>query len=291
LLAQARQGTNEFQDLLFRYALERLLYRLSVSKYRDRFVLKGAMLFSVWAAVPHRTTRDLDLLGFDPPDPRAYEDVFRQLCTMKVVPDGLVYLADSVHAERIREEDEYQGIRVRLDALLDKARITVQADIGTGDAAVPAPEEIEYPTLLDFPAPRIKAYSRYAVVAEKLQTMVSLGLLNSRMRDFYDIFMLSRQFEFDGELLGAAASATFERRRTRIPSTSPDALGSGFAGDADKQRQWRTYLTKTRLTGAPEDLGLVIAALGDFLMPVLSALAQGRVLGQLWKPGAGWQAR
>ena len=288
LLKLAKSGTNEFQDLLVRYGLERLLYRLSVSEYRDRFVLKGAMLFTVWSPLPHRVTHDLDLLGFGPPDIGNYETVFRSLCSVQVEPDGLVYQPETVSGARIREEDAYQGIRIVLRALLKKSRVRIQVDIGTGDSVIPAPEEVEYPSLLDLPRPRIRAYSRYTVVAEKLEAMVVKGLANSRMRDFYDVWVLSRQFEFDGAILRTAIETTLARRQTPIPKESPQSLQPEFAQDAQKQQQWRAFLGKTRLFAGTGDFVVVVAALRDFLLPVLTAIAQSSEFNRVWKPGEGW---
>lgn len=291
LLGMATPRTNDFQDLLVRYALERLLYRLSVSDYRDRFILKGAMLFAAWSPRPHRVTRDMDLLGFGPPNIDGFETMFRELCTVQVEPDGLAYQPGTVSGARIREGDEYQGIRVTMQALLKKTRIPVQVDVGTGDSVIPAPEEVEYPTLLGFPAPRIRAYSRYSVVAEKLETMVVKSILNSRMRDFYDIWVLGRQFAFEGDVLRAAVEATFVRRKTPIPADAPEPLRPEFAQDAQKRQQWQAFLAKTKLFAGSDDLAAVIATLRDFLQPVLTALARGKEFNQVWKPGEGWHAR
>lgn len=291
LLGMATPGTNDFRDLLVRYALERLLYRVSLSDYRDRFILKGAMLFAAWSPQPHRVTRDLDLLGFGPPDVEEHERIFRDLCAVKVEPDGLLYQPETVHGERIREEDEYQGVRVTLQALLKKTRIPVQVDVGTGDRVIPAPEEMEFPTLLGFPAPRVRAYSRYTVVAEKLETMVAKGILNSRMRDFYDIWVLGRQFPFQGDILLTAIEATFARRQTPTPKEPPEPLTPEFAQDAQKRQQWQAFLAKTGLSADSNDFVAVIAALRDFLLPPLTALTLGREFNRVWRPGVGWRSR
>ena len=192
MLAMATPETDEFQELLARYGRERLLYRLSVSEWRERFVLKGAALFVVWAKVPHRSTKDVDLLGFLPPDTAQIAAVFSSVCEQQVEPDGLVFHADSVRVRQIREQHPYQGIRVTLLATLRRTRIALQVDVGTGDVVVPPAERIEYPTLLDMPAPRLWAYSRYTVVAEKFSAMGELGMTNSRVRDYYDIGAGSR---------------------------------------------------------------------------------------------------
>jgi predicted nucleotidyltransferase component of viral defense system len=198
LMNLARQGREDFGEVLSRYARERLLYRLSASDYRERFVLKGALLFSYWAGAPHRPTRDLDLLGRGEPDMALLEEAFRDICRAEVEPDGLAFLEDSVRGERIKEEEEYEGVRLRLTAALGNARIPLQVDVGFGDAVVPAPEEVAFPTLLGMPAPQLKAYRRETVVAEKFEAMVKLGMLNSRMKDFYDVWELSQKIRLRG---------------------------------------------------------------------------------------------
>ena len=287
LLAMATPKTNEFQDLLARYARERLLYRLSKSEWHGQFVLKGAALFVVWSRVPHRSTRDLDLLGFMLPDPRRLEEMFRAICRQDVEPDGLVFLEDSVQTRKIREEEEYQGIRVTLSAMLKRTRIAVQVDIGTGDKVVPPPEDITYPTLLAFPAPQLRAYSRYTVVAEKFEAMAELAMANSRMRDYYDIWSLTRSFDFDGDTLRSAVEATFERRRIVLSETVPVGLSDDLAGSAEKQAQWQGFLHKSVPAENTVSLREVVEGIRAFLEPVLSGSARGRV----WRPGTGWQRK
>ena len=197
----AREQKEDFSIVLTRYGLERLLYRLSQSAHRDRFVLKGAMLFQLWSGHPHRPTRDLDLLGHGSPDPERFEGIFRDICRQNVEDDGLEFQSDSVRAESMKEDEEYQGLRLKLVSRLGNARIPIQIDIGFGDAVTPEPDEVIYPTLLDGPAPTLKAYPRETVVAEKFQAMVMLGIANSRMKDFYDLWILMRQFEFSGPAL------------------------------------------------------------------------------------------
>ena len=220
LMNKAREQGEAFDLVLIRYTSERLLYRLSQSAFRDRFVLKGAMLFQLWGGSIHRPTRDLDLLAYGSPSPVDFEQLFREVCEEDVEDDGLNFRAESVHAVRMKEDEEYEGLRLKLQAYLDAARISVQIDVGFGDAVTPGPDEITYPTLLDFPAPTLKAYPRVTVVAEKFQAMVMLGIANSRMKDFYDVWTLARHFAFSGPVLCAAMRATFERRKTVLPSTT-----------------------------------------------------------------------
>src|SRR5487761_2398358 len=214
LLNISKRDGEAFDLVLTRYALERLLYRLGQSEYRDQFLLKGAMLFAVWGGEIHRPTRDVDLLGFGTSELPQVEKFFRDICQEAVVPDGLEFLPDTMRAMEIREDQEYQGVRVLFDARLENAVIPIQIDIGYGDAVTPAPEDITYPTMLDFAAPKLRAYPLYTVVAEKFQAMVWLGIANSRMKDFYDIWIIMQKFSLEGQILSQAVEATFARRKT-----------------------------------------------------------------------------
>jgi predicted nucleotidyltransferase component of viral defense system len=188
----------DFTLTLARYAVERLLYRLSRSPFSHRFVLKGAMLMNLWAKQPFRRTRDLDLLGYGEPSAAHLREVFANLCAVQVKPDGLIFDPTTIRVEATRDDQEYQGQRVRITGRLGNTRIVVQADIGFGDAVTPPPEEIEYPTILKMPAPRLRAYPREAVIAEKFHAMVVLGVRNSRMKDFFDLALIARTFTVEG---------------------------------------------------------------------------------------------
>lgn len=264
LLNLAREKGQAFDLLLTRYATERLLYRLSTTPHRDNFVLKGAMLMTTWFDDPHRPTRDVDFLGYGDPAPEPTLAVFREICAIEE-NDGIVFEVDALRVELIREELEYGGLRLRATALLARARITVVIDIGFGDAIEPGIEEIDLPVLLDLPVPRLLAYARETVVAEKFQAMVILGLANTRMKDFYDIWMLSRNYDFDGERLCRAIAATFERRRTAIPEEVPDALTPAFSTDTTKQRQWEAFVRD--LAADVPSLETIVKDLAGFLMP------------------------
>lgn len=285
----ARARGEDVQAVLSLYARERWLYRLSQSEYRERLVLKGAFLFVSWLGQPHRPTRDLDLLSRGAPDIAVWEEAFRGLCRLAVEPDGVQFLADTVIGERIKAEQEYPGVRLRVTALLERARITLQVDIGFGDAIVPAPEEVEIPPLLDFPAARLPGYPREAVVAEKFHALVALGLGNTRLKDFYDLWSLSRTFAFDGPRLSQALAATFARRKTVLPPTPPLALTDEFAGHPDKAKQWQGFRRKGNLTDAPPELAAVVAALLPFLLPPAQSAAQGVSFPAVWREGA-WHA-
>jgi predicted nucleotidyltransferase component of viral defense system len=264
LLNLAKERNQPFDLLLTRFALERFLYRLSTSKYRNRFVLKGAMLTTTWFDDPHRPTRDLDLLGFGDPDPEATLGVFREICAVKA-DDAVAFDIDGLSIDLIRDEAEYRGLRIKAYAVVDGARVRVIIDIGFGDAIEPGLTETDLPVLLDLPAPRLRAYARETVIAEKFQAMVALGRANSRMKDFYDIWLLSQTYEFKDDKLARAISATFERRNTAIPAGRPDALSQVFAEDSTKVQQWAAFVDNVDVK--PGSLATVVADLAGFLMP------------------------
>lgn len=267
----SRDTGQSFELILTRYALERLLYRLGISAYAERFVLKGAMLLTSWFEESHRATRDLDLLGFGDPSPDAVIGVFREILAT-VVNDGVEFDMHALRIDRIREELEYGGLRLRTTASISGARIAVTIDVGFGDTLEPGAELIDYPSMLDFPAPRLRAYARETVIAEKFQAMVALGLANSRMKDFYDVWLLSQSFPFDDDRLARAIAATFERRGTAIPAELPDALTQAFVEDEQKQRQWSAFLNNVALD--PGSLADVIAGVAGFIMPHAIAAAK-----------------
>jgi predicted nucleotidyltransferase component of viral defense system len=289
LLNKARQQNEDFNLVLFRYAAERLLYRLSRSSHRDRFVLKGATLFQIWTGQSHRPTRDLDLLGQGMPSSDKFLQLFREVCQQDVEEDGLEFRSETVRAEPIKEDDEYQGLRLKLQATLAPARIQLQIDIGFGDAVTPAPDEIDFPTLLDLPAPSLKAYPRETVVAEKYQAMVMLGIANSRMKDFYDVWTLARQFAFSGITLSKAIRATFERRQTAIPEQLPMALDDEFAQDRQKLTQWKAFIGKNKLNAEDSGLPEIVETLRNFLMPPTGALLRATDFDQDWQPLGPWR--
>ena len=282
LLDRARAERSDFQILLTRYALERLLYRLSVSKYRDRFILKGAMLFITWVADPFRPTRDLDLLGFGDNSADAIVETFRAVCAQPVVDDGVVFDIAELRAAPIREEVEYGGVRVRTTATIAGARVPIQVDVGFGDAVTPASVEIDYPTLLGNPAPHLRAYPVETVVAEKFEALVTLGIANSRLKDFYDLWLIAQTFEFHHPALCEAVRRTFERRETELPGNVPTGLSDEFA--AARGAQWRTFLGRERMVAAPEAFATVIADLRAFLVPLTVAATVDRI----WQMGGPW---
>ena len=287
LLNKARVEKLDFNLLLTRYALERMLYRLSISKQRDQFLLKGALLFDLWFDVPHRPTHDADFLGFGSAEIPRIEALFQEVCQIDG-GDGIVFQPATVKADEIRKEANYAGVRVTLMGILDGARCPVQMDIGFGDAVVPGPEEVFYPVILgDMARPCLHVYPRYTVVAEKLEALTSLGMLNSRMKDYFDLWVLGRHSDFDGAVLSRAIQATFERRRTIIPDGVPTGLSDEFSNDPLKTRQWHAFLRKNALEEVP--LVAVVEGLRDFLLPVLCAIATGGSYDHPWRAGEGWR--
>ena len=287
LLNKARAEKLDYNLLLTRYALERIIYRLSISEQRDQFLLKGALLFDLWFDVPHRPTHDADFLGFGSAEIPHIEEVFRDICRIEV-EDGIVFQPDSVKAAEIRKEANYAGVRVTLMGILDSARCPVQVDIGFGDAVVPGPEDVHYPIILPgMPETQLRAYPRDTVVAEKLEALTSLGMLNSRMKDFFDLWVLAKHSNFDGPVLSRAVAATFERRRTSIPQGAPTGLTDEFINDAQKEKQWQAFLRKNAIDPMP--LAAVISDLREFLLPVLATASANGSLGMAWRPGEGWR--
>ena len=272
LLGISREKGLNFDLVLTHYAIERMLYRLAQSRHADRFVLKGAMLLMTWFDEPFRGTRDLDLLGHGNPAPDAVLDVFKEFLGQEQ-PDGVIFDSDAARVSRIRQENAYGGLRIRTTADIGGARIAVNVDVSFGDAVEPPAERLDYPVLLDMPAPRIRGYPRETVVAEKFQAIVNLGMANSRMKDYYDLWILSEVFAIDRLRLAQAISATFARRGTMIPDEVPDGLSPAFADDPAKRQQWESF--KRDLGIDPGPLDCVVGALVAYLMPAATAARDG----------------
>ena len=271
LLNIAKAEQTDFNSVLVRYALERFLYRLGQSAQADHFVLKGAMLFNLWYAMPHRPTRDVDLLGFGSSDLGSIAQAFREIVNV-VGQDGIVFDAASVHVEEIRKNAGYAGARVIVSAELARARCKTQIDVGFGDAVTPGPVDAVYPVLIaDFAAPRLRTYPVYTVVAEKLQAMVLLGMTNSRLKDYLDLSVLLEREALDPATLAAAIAATFTRRGTALPTALPIGLSDEFANDKSRQALWVAFLKKNALPAVP--LTSVVATLRATLQSALTQAA------------------
>lgn len=290
LLSRAQARGEDFNLLLKRYAAERLLYRLGASPQRGRFVLKGAMLCALWENSRYRPTRDLDFAGYGDPTSESLAAAMREICALPRPDDGLIFLADKATVEPIRDHADYGGLRVRMQVKLGNTRISLQIDVGYGDVISAAALDSEYPVLLDFlPRPLIRAYSRESVVAEKLHALVELEMANSRMKDFYDLYVLSTQFAFEGETLSRAIAATFSQRKRPIPLEPPVGLTPAFFAATGKSTMWNRYRERGGLLDAPADFSAVGVHLRDFLIEPLRALGDNAAFSATWQPGGPWQ--
>ena len=281
LLNVAKAKDVDYNIVLIWYGLERFLYRLSKSTYSDKFILKGAMLFSVWAQQPLRPTKDLDLMASGEPSADYLRKALIEICQTKADND-IVFNTKDVRIDPIRIDQEYKGLRVKLPAKLGNAKIRLQIDIGFGDIVTPAPVKIKYPVLLEAPVPIIKAYPKETVVAEKVQAMVSLGYANSRMKDFYDLWIMSKQFDFDGPLLTKAIAATFQKRKTTLPQDLPPALTDDFSSDTVTSQRWKAFANKLGQSSHIPPLNEVVHELKDFLMMPLEHAKKNSPFNKKW---------
>jgi hypothetical protein len=286
----ARLRKDDFGLILVKYGLERILYRLSRSAHHDAFVLKGALLFELWTHDTYRPTRDADFLGRGDNVPERFVRIFKELSAMDVEPDGLTFAPDSIKAERITEDADYEGVRVTFTAHLDRARIPIQIDIGFGDTVTPAPVESDYPTLLPAPHPRLLVYPKETVVAEKFEAIVKLGIANTRMKDFYDLAAICRTFAFEGALLEEAIRKTFANRGTELPAKGiPLGFTPEFHDDQSKKTQWTAFCSRIPTDTNSTDLKSVVETLKLFLTPVAAAAREETAFAKRWKPGGPWQ--
>lgn len=255
LLNMARAQRGGFDILLVRFALERLLFRLSQSPHRDSYILKGGMLVTQWLDHDNRETRDADFLGFGEADVETIRATFAEIMSI-AADDGLDFDTDALAATPIREEMEYGGIRLKTSAYLERTRIPVTLDIAFGDAPADPGQTIDYPSLLDMDQPTIRAYPPVQVIAEKFQAVVALGLANGRMKDFYDLWAIPQTMSLDEQALDDALAATFARRATPIPNECPPGLSAAMAEDAAAQQRWRAYVEFLDLA-VPEFAGVL----------------------------------
>ncbi len=287
LLNIARASNRPFGELLQYYAIERFMYRLSSTTFEKRFILKGALMFPIWLGPATRPTKDIDLLGTIENSIDSISNAMKAACRQAVVADGMAFDEHSIAAERITEQADYEGVRVHVQGILGNARVHLQIDVGFGDVVFPAPVVISYPTILDFPSPTLKGYTRESVIAEKFEAMVKLGDINSRMKDFYDIWYLSRWFAFDGPILSSALQHTFTKRGTEMTVT-PGVLESSFASK-HKAIQWNAFMRKTQLKDAPVEFSELHQALKGFLEPVYRALVKEEPFMEHWEYPGPWK--
>jgi nucleotidyltransferase AbiEii toxin of type IV toxin-antitoxin system len=291
LVNRANQTASDTQTLLGSFCFERFLYRLGVSRVRERFVLKGAMLFRLWSDHPYRPTRDLDLLRIGDGSFAAIRTDVEEICTTSVPPDAVEFDAAALSIESIRAEDEYAGTRVHLPARCGKARLPLQIDMGLGDSVWPPPQAVEYPALLDFPSPSVLAYPREAVIAEKLEAMVVLGDRNSRIKDFFDLHELATHFEFDRVTLAEAIRRTFARRHTPIPTDEPIGLTAAYWENPSRGPQLRAFVRRAGLKVSSEPGAEILSVTRPFLLPILNDLRNPAATSGTWEPGGPWRAR
>jgi len=291
LLNHAHATGRPFNEILQYFALERFLYRLGQSSHAQNFVLKGALMLTAWQGPSVRSTRDVDLLGHLSNSVDRVVKAIKAICIEPVpVDDGLIFDTESIAGERIVEGADYQGVRVHIWSYLGTARIRVQVDVGFGDPVVPPPTLVQIPTILDFPPPLVRGYSRESAIAEKFHAMVFHGEINSRMKDFFDIWVLATQFHFDGQTLIDAIRATFQYRQSEIQVT-PVALTDTFASRNDKQTQWAAFARRLSPDGQPPALGEVVQLIASFLQPATMALSEQRFFDHHWPPGGPWQEK
>jgi hypothetical protein len=289
LLNRAREQKEDFNLLLTKYGLERILYRIGRSPYKDSFVLKGALLFELWTEQRYRPTRDADFLSTGDNSSERYQQIFEEICDTKVEDDGVRFDRNTVKVEKIREDQDYEGLRVTFTGFLEAARLPVQIDIGFGDAVTPGPIETDFPTLLPNPAPRLLSYPRETVIAEKFQAMVQLGIANTRMKDFHDLKTLSELFRFESETLVEAIQRTFERRKTALPvNEPPTALTEEFYADATKIAQWNAFNLKNKLYIQPSSLESVTTSIQKFVMPLMRSEIMSSERRLRWEPSKAW---
>ena len=287
LLNRARAESRPFQELLQYFAMERFLYRLANSPFADRFILKGALLLTAWKAPVTRPTMDIDLAGRSSNELEHIRSVVAELCQLNAEPDGLEFDAASIEVRRIKEDAEYEGVRVRFQATLAKARVPMQIDIGFGDVIVPDPVEVAYPAMLEFPPPVLRAYPRETVVAEKLDALTVLGLLNSRIKDYYDLALLARLYPFEGALLVQAIRSTFHHRGTPI-NANPEGLTKAYSSDPSRVVQWRAFVRRSRLDAGWE-LETVIEQVQRFASAPLNAASTSDAFDLNWQAGGPWE--
>lgn len=289
LMNRCRERGENFNSLLTRYAIERFLYRLTQTPHASRFTLKGAVLFAIWMGKPHRPTVDVDLLGAGDPSMDDLRRAFQEVCGADVEPDGMRYDPASIRVQEIREDNVYQGMRIKLIGYLGSARVPVQVDVGLGDVITPGPAEATLGPILDLPPPRMAAYPPETVIAEKLEAMVVLGAANSRMKDFSDVYVLGRTMSFHGDTLVAAVRATFRRRRTPIPMEVPLALSHEFVSDAAKRAQWSAFAKRIDADRRPLNFAEVVEFIAKFAVPVLASAASDAPFTKIWQPPGPWQ--
>jgi hypothetical protein len=288
---KAKETNRPFAEVLQYFGIERFLYRFSCSEYASQFILKGALMFIVWHVPERRSTLDIDFLARFNNRITAIEKIIKDVCRMEVIPDGLFFDAETVKGQKIKEDADYEGVRVKVLGFLDRSRIHMQIDIGFGDITYPIPKLIEYPVILDFPKPHLKGYPAESVVSEKFEAMVKLGLLNSRMKDFYDIWLMMHQFDFEGSKLSEALRRTFTWRKTEVPEGNKLFAKEIYDEKSDRQTLWKAFLNKGDIKQAPEKLSSVAKEIERFLYKPLNAINKSEKFDAIWNASGPWECK
>lgn len=286
---KAKQTNRPFAEVLQYYGMERFLYRLSRSKYADKFVLKGALLFTVWQIPERRTTLDIDFLARYDNRVASIDTVVKDVCHVSIDPDGLIFDPKTVRGYKIEEGADYEGVRVKFVGFLERSRIPMQIDVAFGDVVYPKTKAVHYPVILDFPKPHLKGYPPESVISEKFEAMVKLGLLNSRMKDFYDIWLMMRQFDFRGLDLSEALKRTFKHRKTDLPKAKPLFAEEIYDEKSDRQTLWKAFLRKNDIKHAPDELAVTARTIEQFLIRPLEAVDKGVEFSKEWKASGPWK--
>ncbi len=287
----AKETSRPFAEILQYYGMERLLYRFSKSPYAAGFILKGALMFTAWDIPQRRTTLDIDFSARFDNQINSIEKVIKDICKIAVISDGLVFDSKTVRGQRIKEDADYEGVRVKFVGFLERSRIPMQIDIGFGDIIHPKPKIIDYPVILDLPKPHLKGYPPESVVSEKFEAMMKLGLLNSRMKDFYDIWLLMRKFDFSGTILTEALKKTFNNRKTELPQRRPLFAQEIYDNKSDRQTLWMAFLRKNDIKNAPDKLSAIAKTIEKFLIKPLGAIKKGKGFNETWKAAGKWEIK
>ncbi|OGF46369.1 MAG: hypothetical protein A2452_00810 [Candidatus Firestonebacteria bacterium RIFOXYC2_FULL_39_67] len=289
LMSKAKETNRPFAEVLQYFGMERFLYRLSRSKYSEKFILKGALMFTVWQIPERRTTLDIDFLARYDNQIDSIENAMKDICEISIESDGIVFDLSTVKGTRIKADADYEGVRIKLIGFLEQSRIPLQIDIGFGDVVYPNPKTIDYPVVLDFPKPHLKGYPAENTISEKFEAMITLGSLNSRMKDFYDIWLLMRQHDFDGTNLAAAIQNTFTQRKIELPAKKPLFAEEIYDHGSDRQKLWKAFIVKEESKIAPEHLSSVAKEIEDFLILPVKAIAKTKEFNKHWKAPGPWK--
>lgn len=280
------QVQRPFNEILQHFFIERFLYRLSLSPYQQRFILKGGLMLKVWYGTHARPTKDIDMLAQANNSPANLRKIIQEIISVDVPNDGIIFDPDTIESAPIQKDSEYQGVRVILKGNFAKIPVHIQLDFGFGDLVTPQPQWLDYPQLLNFGTPRLQGYTQETLIAEKYQAMVDLGQYNTRLKDFFDIWLLAQNHHFVGQTLALALATTFQHRNTTIPETSPVALTPVFYQDQEKLNSWKAFLAKSNL--AYVEFAQVIQLLDQFLLPPSQALVHNQPFNLVWSPLSYW---